>query len=102
LLDQLAAPGRSVVKHCGTTGGQSRRLSDSWVAPSAFDVPYLSHRWLMIISAAQRHISAEEMAFVRSCGFRISGGCSDRNIRYDNDNQPLKRVERSRIEEDAI
>ena len=49
LLDQFGRSGRSVVKHCGTTGGQSRRFFDSRVAPSVFDEPYLSHGWLLIV-----------------------------------------------------
>jgi hypothetical protein len=66
-------------------------------------VTHLSHDRLSIVGAAERHISAEEMALVRTAGFKISGSRSDRIIddEYIQRIRPLKRIQRSRIEEDA-
>jgi len=62
-------------------------------------VTLLSHDRLSIIRAAERHISAEEMAFVRTVSFKISGSCSDRTI----DEEYIQRILPlpSRIEEDV-
>jgi hypothetical protein len=55
------------VKHCATTWQAIHAVPSAFDAQQAApDEPYLSHRWLTIIGAAERHISAEKKTIVRT------------------------------------